>query len=281
MDKRLSVTKANALIEASYRLSLNEMRVLLYGISLINPTKDELPKELKIDINRFSEFFGIDAHDRGFYSELKEAVAVRLWNREIGYADLERGSVSKERWLTHVTYCDSEAVIELSFNLRIGSLLQQLKGNFTKYYLEEIGEMKCVYSVCLFELCSMQLNRAEKPAVEFVIPIEELRRRFALEDKYPRFSSLKSRVLEPARKEINKHSSLKIKYEAIKRGRTPREVQFFVERKQEPGQKSQKSKRLTRKDIEAKAHPGETWEDAKRRLSAAADRCPDTRDMFG
>jgi len=124
----------------------------------------------------------------------------------------------------------------------------------------------------------MQLNRSGKRVANFVMPIDDLRRRFALDNKYNRFCDLKSRVLEPARKEINKYSTLKIKYEAIKRGRTPKEIEFHVERKKE--ESVEKSKKLTRKEIEAKALPGETWEEARSRLEAESKRCPKTIDMF-
>ena len=45
-----SVTKHNGLIQAGYRLSLNEARIVLYGISLINPLAEDFPLEYQIDI---------------------------------------------------------------------------------------------------------------------------------------------------------------------------------------------------------------------------------------
>ena len=54
---KVSITKSNALIEASYRLSRTEMQILLYGISLINPTDKNFPFIYRIDTARFAEMF--------------------------------------------------------------------------------------------------------------------------------------------------------------------------------------------------------------------------------
>ena len=80
--KKQSVTKHNELIQAGYRLTLNEMRIVLYGISLINPLSNEFPLEYQIDIQKFIELFELESSNNT-YSLIKAAVMDKFWEREL------------------------------------------------------------------------------------------------------------------------------------------------------------------------------------------------------
>ena len=133
----MSITKANALINAGYRLSLNEMRVIMYGLSLINPLDEEFPISYEINVSRFAAHFNIDARERGFYKEMKEAVVSRFWERDISFWNEELQRVVKERWLTGVEYSDNKNEIKIYFNPRLRKHLHQLKKNFTSYFFSK------------------------------------------------------------------------------------------------------------------------------------------------
>jgi len=231
MDTK-SVTKYNGLIEASYRLSLNEARIVFYGISLINPLAKEFPLEFKVDLKHFAEMFGID--NRNVYSMVKQAAMDKFWEREFTFAaenNTEDGKRLRVRWINGIEYGDKEGYIKIFINPLLKPFLHQLSGNFTKYYLEYISQFRSIYSVRFYEIALMNLKRAKLEKCIFSLEIKEIRDRLELADKYKRFCDFKPRILEPAKKEINKHSDIKFNYKVIKSGRSPQKIEFIISRK--------------------------------------------------
>lgn len=230
------ITKSNALIEASYRLSLNEMRIILYGISLINPIKPVFPLNYRIDIKRFADLFNISHND--IYTDLKEVVLTKFWERDFSYIN-EQGKTVVLRWLTKVVYEDKSGHLEIRIHEDLQPFLHQLEGNFTHYYIEQISNFKSVYSVRIYELCIMKYNyyktiadNKNKELITFQIPIEELKKQLELSTSYNRFTNFKTRVLETSKKEINRYSDMKIDYEIHKEnGRSPSDIIFHVKKK--------------------------------------------------
>ena len=208
-----SITKSNALIEAGYRLSLTEIQIVLYGISLINPKRKSFPLCYQVEISRFAEMFNRE-HGQ-IYKEVKDAIQKRFWERDFSYED-ENGKVVTNRWLTRITHQDQTGFIEIKFNEEIQPYLHQLQSRFTTYYVEQIAGMKSVYSIRFYELSIMHLNKNNKNKSSFKLPIEKIKSRLELTEKYARFSNFKAYVLEPARKEINKHSNINFNYKIIK-----------------------------------------------------------------
>jgi len=227
MDTK-SVTKYNGLIEASYRLSLNEARIVFYGISLINPLAKEFPLEFKVDIKRFAEMFDIDS--RNAYSMVKQAAMDKFWEREFTFP-VDKDKKLRVRWLTGIEYGDGLGYIKIFINPQLKPFLHQLSGNFTKYYLENITSFKSIYSVRFYEIAIMELKRSEQKKYTFTLNIEEIKNRLELTEKYNRFCDFRKYVLEPAKKEINKHSDLKFTYKVKKQGRSPHEIEFTVSKK--------------------------------------------------
>jgi len=228
-----SVTKFNGLIEASYRLSLNEARIVFYGISLINPLSMDFPLEFNIDIKRFSDMFNIAKNN--VYTAIKQAAMDRFWEREFTFRT-DEGKQMRTRWLTGIEYEDSQGYLKIFINPQLKPFLHQLvSGNFTRYYLENIANFKSVYSVRFYEIAIMELKRSKQNKWKFKLKIKMIKEKLDIQDKYKRFSNFKAVVLEPAKKEINKHSDINFNYHVIKLGRSPHEVEFIVSMK---GQKS-------------------------------------------
>lgn len=220
-----SITKSNALIEAGYRLSLTEVQIVLYGISLINPTQKEVPLEYRIDIGRFADLF--DRKHGEIYNDIKDAIRKRFWERDFSYIN-EKDEIVTCRWLTRITHQDKTGFIKIKFSEDVQPYLSQLQKNFTTYYIDQIAKFKSVYSVRFYEFAIMRLKKSKINKVVFKLNVQELKTRLELTDKYKRFSHFKERVLEKARKEINKHSDIRLNYEVIKQGRTPHEIKFTV-----------------------------------------------------
>ena len=220
---KTSITKSNAMVEASYRLSLTEMQIILYGIGLINPLQENFPREYQINIKRFAEMF--NREHSNIYKEIKEAMINKFWERDFSYKDSE-GKTHVIRWLSKMVYHDKKGYIQIRFSEEVQPYLHKLQKHFTTYYLDQIAKFKSIYSVRIYEYAIMNLNKSKKSRCQFKINIGEIREQLELANKYKRFCDFKERILERARKEINKYSDLSLSYKVIKDGKTPKEIQF-------------------------------------------------------
>jgi len=237
------ITKSNELIDASYRLSLNELRVVLYGISLINPMNKDFPMEYKIEISRFADLFGVDKN--GLYSDIKASIIKRFWQREFTY-QLEDGKKRLGRWLDQIEYNDGDGYIKVFFSERVKPFLHKLQNNFTTYRIDQIAHFKSANSVRIYEICIMNYNRyasapsnQNRTSITFKITLEELKERLELTDKYQRFFDFNNRVLEVSKKEINRYSDITIDYEIKKTGHHYEHITFKVKKKPTQNQNKQ------------------------------------------
>ena len=221
------ITKSNALVDASYRLSLNEARVLFYGLSLINPLSNEFPLEYVIEIKKFADMFNLESHN--IYETIKDTVMNRFWEREFSISIKDNTKI-RSRWLISIEYNDHKGLLKIFFHPKIQPFLHQLKENFTSYYLEKIAHFKSIYSVRFYELSIMHINMSKKEKCLFAVNIADIKKKMGLEKKYSRFSNFKLHVLEIAKSEINKHSDLHLSYKIIKLGRSPHQIEFTVTR---------------------------------------------------
>jgi plasmid replication initiation protein len=196
----LRISKSNALINASYRLTLTEMQIILYGIGLINPLQPEFPRSYRIDIDRFAKQF--NRRHGQIYKEIKDAVVKRFWERDFSYID-DKGKIVTLRWLTKMVHQDKTGYIEIKFSEEIQPYLRDLQTNFTAYYIDKIVSFKSIYSVRLYEYAVMFLNKNEINQGKFGLLINEIKTQLDITEKYKLFSNFKLKVLNPAKKEIN------------------------------------------------------------------------------
>jgi len=227
--KNKLVTKHNELIQAGYRLTLNEMRIVLYGISLINSLSDEFPLEYQIDMQKFIELFELKSN-KDVYAQIKDTVMNKFWGREFTI-DINEDRKKRLRWLSGVEYEDKNGFLKIFINPQLKSLLHQIKGHFTSYHLDKISSFQSAYSVRIYEISIMNLNKLKKDNCSFCIEITQLKEQLDIAEKYKRFSNFKADVLEAARKEINKYSDINLTYKVKKMGRSPYEIKFSITRK--------------------------------------------------
>ena len=261
MQSGFSITKHNDLVTSAYRLSLTEMQIILYGISLINPMDGRFPRAYEINIKKFGEMFNRKHSE--IYNDVKDAVMRRFWDREFTFHDKYEtnrvGEVVRARakWITTVKYSDKAGFIKIFFNPEIEEYLHNLKNKFTTYHIKQISEFKRFYSVRFYELFVMHLNQSKVNKAVFKVSIVDIRDIFDLKNKYRRFSNLKNNVLDPALKEINDLSDLQGSCTIIKQGRTPNEIKFIVTRPdpclEEPVVLAMKQKGSRRKRVSTNA----------------------------
>ena len=231
------ITKSNSLISASYRLSLNELRILLYGLSFVNPLEEVFPLSHRFSIKELADFYGIPQKERGsFYQNIKHALVTQFWKREFTYYDEERKEMVSDRWLIEIRHGGRDGTLAYHYNPLIAKELKNLTTRFTSYFLSNVANMKSTYAIRFYEISIMYLNASKLRKTNFQISIEELKAKLGITNKYKQISDFKRRVLNRAKEEINKHSDIDFNFEIIKVGRNPINVKFTVYRKNDQAQ---------------------------------------------
>lgn len=204
------VTKSNSLVQASYKITLQEKKLILAALSYVDSRK-EIPKQVKVTAGQFAELTGMNL--KHAHTELYKA-ADRLYERSIKISGADQ--TEEFRWIQskakrHV----GEGMVTLTWSDSILKYISQLQQQFTSYRIGSIGQLQSVYSIRLYELL-MQFSKTG----ERVINVSDFRSLLVLEDKYPQFRDLNRRVIKPAVSELNERSDLEIQYETISSGRT-------------------------------------------------------------
>lgn len=214
----LVVYKANALIEASYKLTLQEQRILLICIAKLNPRDTNISKSFQITAQEFLIAFP-NVGKKHAEERLQEAVD-KLAERWIHvYNDNEK---RRFRWIQEeAKYFNGEGKVEVVFSDSIMPYLTQLKGQFTSIILKNISSLKSNYSIRIYELL-MQF----KIIGSRTITVAKLRSILEVEDKYQTFKSFNQWVIQPSIKELNEKSNLTITVQTIKTGRSIKSLQF-------------------------------------------------------
>ncbi|MEW8465360.1 MAG: replication initiation protein [gamma proteobacterium symbiont of Ctena orbiculata] len=206
------VCKSNMLIEAHYKLTFVELRVVLLGVAQLNP-REPVPDEIEITAEEYANTYQV-TDDRA-YQSFTEA-AGRLPKRKLEVFD-KAGTGKSISWLkpntTAAELCPKgDGAFYLCFSDEVKAYLAGLSRCFTVYELEKIAPLKSYYSMRLYEqLCQWRSTG------KLVVSLEDFRGRLGLEDKYSKFYSLKDDVIEAAIKELCEKSGLRITWEAKRR----------------------------------------------------------------
>mgnify|MGYP003606295419 CR=1 FL=1 len=226
------IVKDNALIEASYKLSLVEQRLILMAIVEMRKPLDyqNKPNEIVIYANDYAKHF--DTHINTAYQALQDATK-DLMARQFTFLDMVNGKKVKKtsRWVSEIGYGVNEAIVTMKFAPAIMPLISELEKRFTAYSLDRIAPLNSAYSVRLYELLIQWRSTSKTP----VIKIEELRHKLGVEkDEYPRMTDFKKRVLDLAINQISEHTDISVKYNQIKKGRDIIGFEFFFKEKLKP-----------------------------------------------
>ncbi len=249
MKNNLTVTKSNWLVEASYKLNLEEQRLILFCIAKIDSRYD-VQEEISLTAVEYAEMFKIDKTNA--YRQIV-AATTSLYDRDIKLHDEINKKRSRMRWISSVDYHYGEGKVTLCFSRRVSAYLGKLKHRFTSYKLQQVSDLKSSYSIRLFELLQ-QFNKTGERSIE----VKWLREYLDLGNKYSKFSDLRKWLIEPSIEELNTKTNLIINYTTIKHGCRVNAIKFtFLENSPKVKKKSSPKKLITPEEYAA-IHPKKT-----------------------
>lgn len=234
----ITLSQANTLTQSRYNFSVVEKRAVYFIIKEVRRQFIEHPggqKDLFDDLIIRMDTKALQGSDtvlRDVYNAMKRLRQKSIWIEDDKRV-LEVGYIN---YFEHMKGSDS---LEVQVSHKILPFLVELAEQFTSYKLTVAISLKNKYSQRFYEYCSQF-----KSTKFFYIPIEELRKKLMIEDKYPRYALLKQRVLEPAKKELKAlydsgQCDLFFNYKEDKSGRTVNGLKIFITTAEEQEQKEE------------------------------------------
>jgi plasmid replication initiation protein len=210
MRNELEVIKGNDLIEAkrSMHLTGREKKLVSYMVACISPYDDDF-KEYKFPVSQFAEFFSIT--DKNVNKEY-ERIATGIMSKPFTVEnDREKFTAC---WLAEAAYDKKTKEMRFRFTPRLKPYLIRLKKYYTRYRMINLIHLENCHSEAMYELLKQFENIGQRR-----IYLDDLRNMLGLGKKYPLYSNLRAKVLEPTVSEINEFTDIAVSYEEIKEGR--------------------------------------------------------------
>lgn len=223
------VSMSNALTRSGHGLTLAEKRIVACAVSKLDSKRPPRPGEspvVRLSAAEYAETFNVDSTTA--YQQLEAASKV-LYNRSISFFDPAHKRAGKPlgikktlRWVGQATYHNDEGWVELHFWHAIIPHLMGLSRNFTQYQLQQGSALRSVYSWRLLELLMRfkSTGWAQFDIDDFSVGMD------ATEKQRADFAKLRTKIIEPAVKELMGKDGWLIEWKAIKAGRKVVAVRF-------------------------------------------------------
>ena len=216
------VRKANSLIEATYKLSAIEQKIVLYLISTISSSDDDF-KPYQFKIKSFFEFIGQSETN---YTWLEEnLLSLKNRNLRIVYANEDgKKVVLNVNWLSSSKYVEGSGCVELRFDPNMRPFLLQLKNRFTNYHLSNVVQLKSQFSIRIYELLK-QYEKIGKRA----FGLYDLRSILGIdENQYYQYTDFRRRVILAAQIELEEKTDICFTFKETRASKKVDVITFFI-----------------------------------------------------
>ena len=222
MNDELTVHKANNFVQASYSMTLDEMRILSLTLGVFNP-KNPYKRGFDFTVAEFCKHFP-EVNPDIAYTQVRNAV-LKISKRWVTLVDNEH-ELTEVALIHKRSYFKKEGRFYIEFHDELIPYISELHDNYTKYQLVNIGAFSSTHSIRLYELCSQYRDTGWRQT-----SLNDLKEWLQVSDKYERYNNFNQRVLTPAIDEINAKSDLLVSVEPIKRGRSIVSLKFTIKSK--------------------------------------------------
>lgn len=212
----LGIKMSNALISATHSLNLNERRLIYLAMA-----KLKTGSEVSFNAKDFAEAFGLS--EKNAYTMISEACD-KLFEREIQFQDGRKKG--RARWVQEAIYHEGEGWATLKFTDIVKTNIKGLQNQYTKYSLEQAGNLKSVYSWRFLERFIQYGDAKKSYKGWWVISIIELTSFLELSEYYLEWPKLRQKIILPAMKELDEKDGWKVNLKPIKTGRKVTSVRF-------------------------------------------------------
>lgn len=243
------IAQANALTESRYDFNRIEKNALYCIIREVRKRYVEQPSEqtiytdMRLDI---PEDVLADIADDAHRAHAKAAL-INLRHRDVTIED-EQGNWMNTGFITMSKFEPKAKKFTVGVSAEIMPYLVDLASRYTVYSLTVAIALKSKWAQRFYELCCQYRNHLENGIPTFHKTIEQMRKMFILEDKYPKLPDFKSRVIDKACKELKEsyeknQCDLWFEYEQSGRGESA-EFTFIIHTKEQTQAQQKQFKEL-------------------------------------
>ena len=219
LDTENFVCQSNALVGGKQALKLNSAKLVRAAIMQIKPDDQEI-LPYKITISDLAKLLNVPRSN--IYRDINE-ITDDIINNPVFIREIteKRTRWVKIPWVTICSY-DSDVGVAIKLNDELKPFLLNLKEHYTQYEFSEVLAMKSVYAIRIFEMLQekIMVRRLPEDGIDVELSVQEIRECCDCEDKYEKFSHLKSRVIDQAVNEIERTTYYSISYDYVKKGRS-------------------------------------------------------------
>lgn len=194
--------KSNFFRTARYGLTLQEHRIIYYAI--LKGQQDGIPFEsVTLAIKDFVELCELKGKD--YYGKVRN-LSKKLTGKvvEVVYKDATGEHLLQAPWLVGITYHTREGTVTIEPNKKLQPFFEGKPFSETEFYF--LIRFTSAYSERLYEILK-SLNH--KTIIDF--EVDDLRQRLAVPPtQYKNYNMLRTRVLEPAMRDINEFTDIDI-----------------------------------------------------------------------
>lgn len=259
--QNLKVVHANELVEASYALSIDEMRLIALASTKYDSRKPNLGS-IKVHVKEYIDIYKVE--NKNVYANLKRAVN-SIMTKPIRIYDPETNEIVNRSWLLENRYTsnDDGSYIQLTFSPLIEPYLFELKSRFTSIDFEYAARLNTPFSFRLYQWLKkveyLKVNTENK--TKFIqLKVEWMKSQAAIKGRYNAWRDFNKRVVSPAVDKINEATDLYVIYEPILVGRKVDSIKFvYINQKDKSEVKPVRPRLKRRPKVLKSSHEEGQW----------------------
>ena len=215
VDERAMVVQSNEIVEANYRLTAAEQKVILNLIAQLDTTKEDFEVG-RISAKSLSDACGFTP--KNGYQQL-QAVVKKLMNRSIILQRRDGSGWYGSHWVQTCDYrkvSDSDgdcSYIEFEMDRRLCPHFLQLRERFLSSELRNLVQFTHVYSTRFYMIFR---NRVKIGHMRYTF--DELRKLLELSKGYKKSIDIKNKIIKVAIAEINEKSDIHVDFSYYRQG---------------------------------------------------------------
>lgn len=192
------IYESNHLVEARYKLSVMEQKILHFLFSLIKKNDKEF-KSFKFKAKDLVKELNLNTNN---YKVIRKSIN-DLKSRSLSIYKKETNSLLEMNWLTSAEYYFNSWIIELEISDKLRPYLLDLEREFTKYPYKIVQSFDSQYSPRFYKLLK-QYHRIWSRVFE----LEELKSKLMIDSWYDKYGHFKSKVLSQVEKELKEKADV-------------------------------------------------------------------------
>jgi len=211
----------NNFINAIFHLSIDAKKLLL--IIWLHANEDG--KNIKIYRQDIIDKIGIDL--KNLKNEHREKIIDELMKSIVTIRDADNPSNFTKIQLVYKTRYEN-GILYTNIDEELLKYIKEAQEKlFTRFKIQNIKPLNSIYAIRLYLLAKQFEDTGWR-----IMSIDELKRIVGIENKYKKITDLKRRVLEVAKKQINKNTDIEIDYELIKEKKKFTQIKIIVKKKE-------------------------------------------------